>query len=45
MLWDINDNVADIIWLYCLELLNILERYDNAAILRDSVLISMAQGD
>ncbi len=36
---------VDIIRLYCLELLNILERYDNAAILGDSVLMPMAQGD
>lgn len=42
MLWDIYDNVAGIIRLYCLELLNILERYDKAAILGDSVLMPMA---
>jgi len=41
MLLDIHDNVADIIRLYCLGLLNTLERYDKAAILRDSVLMPM----
>ena len=45
MLLDVHDNVVDIIRLYCLELLTILERYDKAAILSDSVLMPMEQGD
>ena len=45
MLLDVHDNVVDIIRLYCLELLNTLERYDKAAILRDSVLMPMERGD
>lgn len=45
MLNDVHDNVVDIIQLYCMELLVILERYDKAAILRDGVLQPMQQGD
>ena len=45
MLLDVHDNVVDIIQLYCMELLVILERYDKAAILRDGVLQPMQQGD
>ena len=45
MLLDVHDNVVDIIQLYCMELLIILERYDKAAILRDGVLQPMQQGD
>ena len=41
MLLDVHDNVVDIIQLYCMELLVILERYDKAAILRDGVLQPM----
>ena len=45
MLLDVHDNVVDIIQLYCMELLVILERYDKAAILQDGVLQPMQQGD
>ena len=45
MLLDVHDNVVDIIQLYCIELLVILERYDKAAILHDGVLKPIQQGD
>lgn len=45
MLFDIYDNVVDIIKLYCLELLVILEKYSEAAILHDGVLMPMKRGD
>ena len=45
ILLDIHDNVGDIIQLYCLRLLVILERYDKAAMLRDGVLAPMERMD
>ena len=38
MLLDVHDNVVDILELYCIRLLVILEQYEKAALLRESVL-------
>ena len=38
MLLDVHDNVVDILSLYCLGLLEILEQFEKAAILRQNVL-------
>lgn len=38
MLLDVHDNVVDIIQLYCINLLVILEHYEKAALLREGVL-------
>ena len=35
MLLDVHDDVVDILSLYCLRLLEILEQFEKAAILRD----------
>ena len=45
MLLDVHDNVVDIVQLYCLELLVILEQYEKAALLRDSVLAPIQRRD
>ena len=45
MLLDVHDNVVDIIQLYCIELLVILEQYQKAALLRDGVLGPMERRD
>ena len=45
MLLDVHDNVVDIIQLYSIELLIILEQYQKAALLRDSVLAPMERRD
>ena len=41
MLLDVHDNVVDIIQLYCIQLLVIMEQYEKAALLRNSVLEPM----
>ena len=45
MLLDVHDNVVDILQLYCLELLIILEQYEKAAFLRDNVMCPMERRD
>lgn len=45
MLLDVHDNVVDILSLYCLRLLEILEQFEKAAILRERVLQAMEHGD
>ena len=45
MLLDVHDNVVDILNLYCIELLLILERYEDAARLRHGVLEPMERRD
>ena len=45
MLLDVHDNVVDIFQLFCLELLVILEQYEKAALLRDSVLDPLERRD
>ena len=45
MLLDVHDNVADILDLYCIRILVILEQYERAAILRQSVLRPMDRRD
>ena len=45
MLLDVHDNVVDILSLYCLRLLEILEQFEKAAILREEVLQAMERRD
>ena len=45
ILLDIHDNVVNVIQSYCIELLIILDRYDKAIFLRDSVLAPLDMGD
>ena len=45
MLLDVHDNVVDIIELYCIVLLGMLERFDKAEQLRSSVLDPMRRGE
>ena len=45
MLLDVHDNVVNIIRNYCIELLVIMDLYDKAIILRDSVLTPLEIGD
>ena len=45
ILLNIHDNVVNVIRNYCIELLVILDRYDKAIILRDSVLAPLDIGD
>ena len=45
MLLDIHDNVVAIVQRNCIGLLVILDRYDKAIILRDSVLAPLETGD
>ena len=45
MLLDVHDNVVDILSLYCLRLLEILEQYEKAAILQEGVLQVMEGRD
>lgn len=45
ILLDIHDNVVNVVRNYCMELLVIMERYDKAIILRDSVLAPLDVGD
>ena len=45
MLLDVHDNVVDILSLYCIRLLVILERFEKADVLRQSVLQRMERRD
>ena len=45
MLLDVHDNVVDILSLYCLRLLEILEQFEKASILRERVLQAMERRD
>ena len=45
MLLDVHDNVVDILELYCIRLLVILEQYEKAAVLRQNVLRPMERRD
>ena len=45
MLFDIHDNVLGIVRRYCLALLILMDRYDKAVILRDSVLAPLEISD
>ena len=45
MLLDVHDNVVDIIRLYCIRLLVIMEQYEKAVLLRNSVLEPMERGE
>ena len=45
MLLDVRDNVGEILNLYCLELLVILELFEKAAIIRKSVLFPLRGTD
>ena len=45
MLLDVHDNVVDILSLYCVRLLEILEQFGKAAILRQNVLQPMERRD
>ena len=45
MLLDVHDDVVDILSLYCLRLLEILEQFEKAAILREGVLQVMERRD
>lgn len=45
MLLDVHDNVVDILSLYCLRLLETLEQFEKAAILREGVLQAMERRD
>ena len=45
MLLDVHDNVVGILELYCIRLLVILERYEKAAVLRESVIQLMERRD
>ena len=45
MLLDVHDNVVDILSLYCLRLLEILEQYEKAGILQQDVLQPMERRD
>ncbi len=45
MLLDVHDNVVDILSLYCLRLLEILEQFEKAAILQEGVLQVMERRD
>ena len=45
MLLDVHDNVVDILALYCIRVLEILERYEKAADLRRNVLQPMERRD
>ena len=45
MLLDVHDNVVDILSLYCIRLLEILEQYEQVAALREGVLQPMERRD
>ena len=45
MLFDVHDNVVDIIELYCIVLLGMLDRFDKAEQLQSSVLEPMRRGE
>ena len=45
MLLDVHDNVVDILSLYCMRLLEILEQYEKAGILQQNVLQLMERRD
>lgn len=45
MLLDVHDNVVDILSLYCLRVLEILEHFEEAAVLQEGVLQAMERRD